>query len=100
MLFMIVPFFIFIIVIIFMIKACQSGADVAKGFTTQAPSYAIPDRYQHGRSDGADLRTVRLPGKCPSCGAALNQESIDWVGPLEASCNYCGATVRAKFEPV
>jgi hypothetical protein len=98
--FMVVPIFIFVIAIIIIVKVCQSSAQIAKGFTVQAPSYAIPERYQRGRSDGADMRTVRLPNTCPSCNAPLNQESIDWVGPLEAKCNYCGATIRAKFEAV
>ncbi|TFF91635.1 hypothetical protein EU545_03410 [Candidatus Thorarchaeota archaeon] len=96
----IVGIFIFVLVVVIIIRVCRSSAEMAKSFTMQAPSHAIPERYQGGRSDGPDMRTVRLPATCPSCGANLSQESIDWVGPLEAKCNYCGATVRAKFEPV
>jgi hypothetical protein len=70
-------------------------------FTMDAPDYAIPDEHRgQRRSDGTDIRTVRVPTKCPNCAASLSQDDIDWVGPLEAECKYCGASVRATFERV
>ncbi len=61
----------------------------------------LPDAYRPpGRTDGAQMKTVRLPERCPSCGGSLSHESIDWVGPMEAQCTYCGGTVRARFEDV
>lgn len=72
-----------------------------KGFTVTPPSFVIPERHQRGgRSDGNTVKTVRLPEKCPSCGASMSHEAIDWTGPLEARCNYCGSTVHAKFENI
>jgi len=72
-----------------------------KHFTMDAPDYAIPDEHRgQRRSDGTDIRTVRVPTNCPNCGASLSQDDIDWVGPLEAECRYCGASVRATFERV
>ncbi|MGY5879151.1 MAG: hypothetical protein RTV31_02825 [Candidatus Thorarchaeota archaeon] len=38
----------------------------------------------------------RVPPICPSCGADINTETVDWVGPLQAKCPYCGATVEAQ----
>ncbi|NHJ12377.1 MAG: hypothetical protein EAX95_01820 [Candidatus Thorarchaeota archaeon] len=38
----------------------------------------------------------QVPPKCPSCGAPLSAESVEWVGPLECQCPYCFATVEAK----
>ncbi len=65
----------------------------------EAPQFAIPQSKRgKTRTDGAQIKTVRLPTTCPNCDAAISQEKIDWVGPLEAQCNYCGATVRAKLE--
>lgn len=32
------------------------------------------------------------PSFCKGCGASLNAESIEWVGPLSVKCPYCGAT--------
>jgi len=98
----IVPLVFFVVVVIIMVKVCRSGSVISKAvdsFIVEAPHFAIPES-QRGktRTDGAQIKTVRLPTTCPNCDAAISQEKIDWVGPLEAQCNYCGATVRAKLE--
>ena len=99
--FIIVPVFICFIVIIALSKACSVGSRAISGVLVDAPQSAIPERYRGSvRSDGTEIRTVRLPERCPSCGAAVTQEHIDWVGPLEARCNYCGSTVRAQLERI
>ncbi|TFG07013.1 hypothetical protein EU538_09385 [Candidatus Thorarchaeota archaeon] len=67
------------------------------GMQVEAPDFVIPQRYRQ-QAETSDIRTVRLPAKCPSCGASLSQEDIDWTGPLEAKCNYCGSVVRARLE--
>ncbi len=80
---------------------CRSGAKTISTFQVQAPSYAIPESHKdRTRTDGSEYKTVRVPEKCPSCGANLSHETIDWVGPLEAQCGYCGGTVRARFESI
>jgi hypothetical protein len=67
----------------------------------EAPMYAIPDEHQERTmTHGSRTTTVRLPLNCPSCDAVVSHESVDWVGPLEAQCSYCGATMRATFENV
>jgi hypothetical protein len=74
---------------------------MTRGFSIEAPSFVIPDQHRgQRRSDGSEMKTVRLPEKCTSCGAAVSTEGIDWTGPLEAKCNYCGGTLRASFESV
>jgi hypothetical protein len=103
--FIIISIVFVVIFVIVVFTVCRSGAGiargVARGFTMEAPPFAIPDRHRgQKRSDGSEMTTVRLPEKCPSCGAAISQEGIDWIGPLEAKCNYCGGTLRATFERV
>lgn len=67
----------------------------------EAPIHAIPDEHQGSvQTHGTRTTTVRLPMKCPSCGAQVAHESVDWVGPLEAQCGYCGGTMRATFENI
>ena len=105
MMFMIIPIILIIVVIIIVVTVCRAGSGVAtsiaRGFTVEAPSFVIPKKDRGQRhSDGREMTTVRLPEKCPSCGAGLSYEGIDWTGPLEAKCNYCGNTVRASFESV
>ena len=99
---LVVPLIIFVVVAFILVKVCRSGSAMSKAvdsFVVEAPRFAVPEsRRGKTRSDGAQIKTVRLPTTCPICSAAISQEKIDWVGPLEAQCNYCGATVRAKLE--
>ncbi len=99
-LFFILPIIVFLIIFVFVVtKICQTGKTISQGgWTIEAPSFVVP--HARTRSDGSQMKTVRLPDKCPSCNAALSYEGIDWVGPMEARCTYCGGTVRARFEDV
>ena len=101
----IIPIIFILVFVGIAVTVCRGGVGiargVARGFTMDAPPFVIPDRHRgRTRSDGSEMTTVRLPEKCPSCGAGISQEGIDWTGPLEAKCNYCGGTLRAKFERV
>ncbi len=60
----------------------------------------IPEEYQPVHETREIIRTIRLPTSCPNCGSPVIQEEIDWTGPLQAKCNYCGHPIRATFEPV
>ncbi|MHA2385376.1 MAG: hypothetical protein ACXAEE_04110 [Candidatus Thorarchaeota archaeon] len=104
---------IFTVPMIFIIIPCAFAARRGRGpgaqqyyrrrrsFTMRAPPFAIPDTHrERTRTDGSDLTTVRVPKKCPNCSAALAQSTLEWTGPLEARCNYCGSTVQATFERV
>ena len=74
---------------------------IHESIAVEAPLHAIPDKYQGSvQRHGSQTTTVRLPLKCPSCGAEVSHEGVDWVGPLEAKCGYCGGTMRATFEKV
>jgi hypothetical protein len=82
-------------------RAKRGVRDIQESFTVEAPMHAIPDEYKGSvQYHGSQTTTVRLPLKCPSCGAEVSHESVDWVGPLEAKCDYCGGTMRATFERI
>ena len=42
----------------------------------------------------------RLPRRCPDCGAPVIWDDIEWVGPLQAKCRYCGAPLEATLKGV
>jgi hypothetical protein len=104
--------FVFIIIIIGVLApicigliACRRSRRgvqrIHESIAVEAPIHALPDKYQGSvQRHGSQTTTVRLPLNCPSCGAEVSHEGVDWVGPLEAKCSYCGGTMRATFERV
>src|SRR5689334_19333827 len=40
------------------------------------------------------VRRPTLPTHCPSCGAALKPDEVDWLDEVTAECEYCGSPVR------
>jgi outer membrane protein assembly factor BamD (BamD/ComL family) len=36
-----------------------------------------------------------LPTHCPSCGAAVRSDEVEWLDGVTAECDYCGSPVRA-----
>ncbi len=34
------------------------------------------------------------PEACSACGASINPEIVEWVGPLRIMCPYCSATLN------
>ena len=35
-----------------------------------------------------------LPTHCPSCGAAVRPDEVEWLNDLTAECGYCGSPIR------
>jgi hypothetical protein len=35
-----------------------------------------------------------LPTHCPSCGAAVKPDEVEWLDEITAECGYCGSPVR------
>ncbi|TFG32139.1 hypothetical protein EU528_04345 [Candidatus Thorarchaeota archaeon] len=44
----------------------------------------------------ADTKFYLLPAECPSCNRPLSNDNVDWIGPLQAKCPHCGATIKAE----
>ena len=40
-------------------------------------------------------QAARLPTHCPSCGAALRPDEVEWLDDVTAECDFCGSPVRA-----
>jgi hypothetical protein len=45
-----------------------------------------------------DITTKKavLPTHCPSCGAPLRPDEVDWLDEIMAECGYCGSPVREE----
>lgn len=37
-----------------------------------------------------------LPTHCPSCGAAIRSNEVEWLDDVTAECDYCGSPVRSE----
>ena len=101
----VLAFLIPLIICIFAVRrsrrSLRTPQRIMDSILVEAPIHAIPDDHQGSiQTHGSRTTTVRLPMKCPSCGAQVAHESVDWTGPLEAQCGYCGATMRATFENI
>ncbi len=44
------------------------------------------------------LLTRRIPTSCHKCGADVNPEEVDWIGPDTVRCAHCGASLAVKTE--
>ncbi len=40
------------------------------------------------------VKRPTLPTHCPSCGAAIRPDEVDWLDEVTAECEYCGSPVR------
>ena len=91
-----------VICIVAVRRTRRTTKQVMDTILVEAPMHAIPEDHEGSVQVHGSRRTttVRLPTTCPSCGAQVSHESVDWVGPLEAQCGYCNATIRATFENV
>ena len=45
--------------------------------------------------DSSEKRPA-LPTHCPSCGAGLRPDEVEWLDNVTAECAYCGSPVRAE----
>lgn len=53
----------------------------------------LPDRIEDAPRP-ASTRSVTLPLKCPSCGAPIRSDEVEWADSTTAVCPYCGSGLR------
>lgn len=51
--------------------------------------------YQSPYSGSAERKSYEAPSHCPSCGASISTDEVDWVAPLKAVCPYCESVIDA-----
>lgn len=47
-------------------------------------------------SEGPAIKRPALPTHCPSCGAAVRPDEIEWRDEVTAECAYCGSPLHAE----
>jgi hypothetical protein len=55
---------------------------------------SLPKGFQAENS--ALTKKPALPTHCPSCGAAVRPDEVEWLDDITAECDYCGSPVRGE----
>ena len=56
---------------------------------------SLPENFD-AASYATPVKKPVLPTHCPSCGAAVRPDEVDWLDDITAECNYCGSPVREE----
>jgi len=58
----------------------------------------LPSMPSFDMSDMPEMPSKRpvLPTHCPSCGAAVRPDEVEWLDEVTAECAYCGSPLRAE----
>ncbi len=85
-------------------KSTQSG----EGISVFDDSYIQPPQFPGGWGsktvvdreviEREVLLTRRIPPRCHKCGADVNPEEVNWIGPDTVRCQHCGASLGVKTE--
>ena len=46
--------------------------------------------------DSSPAKRLVLPTHCPSCGAAVRPDEVEWLDDITAECAYCGSPMRGE----
>lgn len=72
----------------------------ARGLTAEAEEVEAVlrnnDQFPAERETSNPPIRAILPTHCPSCGAAVHPNEVEWMDAVTAGCDYCGSPVRAE----
>jgi tetratricopeptide (TPR) repeat protein len=76
----------------------QAADELAGWMQTTRPSHPPIGAAEPAEPASPRPRVARgtLPLKCPSCGATIRPDEVEWVDDLRAECDYCGSTLAAE----
>jgi hypothetical protein len=80
---------VMIVVIIYIIYRAAKAGQQAHGIYEVPTVPAKPERH---------ILRETLPTKCPQCLGPISYEKVDWVGPRQAQCPYCGHVVELEVQ--
>jgi endogenous inhibitor of DNA gyrase (YacG/DUF329 family) len=84
----VVSFLVFFgIIVIIICRASKASRQQARIMYEVPNVPAKPERH---------IIRETLPTKCPECLAPISYEKVNWVGPRQAQCPYCGHVVELQ----
>jgi hypothetical protein len=66
----------------------KEAAEIEAWMSSPEASMADVESYE------AQVKRPSLPTHCPSCGAAVRPDEVEWLDEVTAECAYCGSPIR------
>lgn len=71
----------------------------ARGLNTEADEIEVVLKnnlpsFDTSKQNAQPQKQTLLPTHCPSCGAIIKPDEVDWLDDFTAECEYCGSPVR------
>jgi hypothetical protein len=63
----------------------KEASEIETWLKSVLPPEASPD---------APVKRPVLPTRCPSCGAGVRPDEVEWLDDVTAECAYCGSPIR------
>lgn len=73
----------------------QHGLDVEAKELLEFLRSRLPDGFDLGMAPSLRRRPI-LPTHCPSCGAIIEPDEVEWTDEVTAECDYCGSPIRVQ----
>ncbi len=67
----------------------KEGEEIANHMKSLLPALS-------SMTDDSSSKKAVLPTHCPSCGAPLRPDEVDWLDEVTAECGYCGSPVHEE----
>jgi hypothetical protein len=64
------------------------AAEITAWLSSIAPGITEAD------TEPPSAKRPQLPTHCPSCGAAVRPDEVEWLDEVTAECAYCGSPIR------
>jgi hypothetical protein len=74
----------------------QRGMGKEAGQITAYVKSLLPG-FNLAASETAPAKRATLPTHCPSCGAPVHSDEVDWMDDVTAECAFCGSPVRGEI---
>ena len=70
----------------------QAAQDLTSWLETMRLNYPTPATPV----ELTDTHRLLLPLKCPSCGATVRPDEVEWIDDGQVTCDYCGSILAAS----
>ena len=93
---------LFFVLFVPMISFCVGAGIIIYGVRDSIPAFGTMGAFgaRHYTTTQEKSYVIEPPQYCKECGASLDPEEVQWVGPLTVKCPYCGATYPAEKREV